>query len=235
MGVLKLVGAAHRTGTSLKHEARRIVPVDALHALGRSPYAGVVLIHAQLGQDNLRELHAMVKATTLELFRQREWTIYARGKHSIDATIDLFVEQTWREYMGAPCKRCRGLGYVGRKLDMVRHRLGYCPHCEHAGFVLREVAGSEGGEYLRVPCPVCRGKQLVTIKEELKAGRLHACPLCAGVGRAPASVRTRARALHYGKSQIHDVWQERFRVVLSTLRALERDAMIVCREQLYGE
>lgn len=215
------------------------MPVDALHALARGPATGSTLIHARQGQDNLPQLKAVVFQVAMEVFAQREWEVHDRNKFSRQQTFAMFVEQTWREYMGEPCARCKGHGVIGRKLDQVRHSLDDCQMCGTRGYIIVPTTSysvrSHKPEQMRKPCPKCRGKMLVEIKQELKASKLRACPACWGSGAVPASVRARAQALRYGHSQVHRVWTERFRTVLATLRTFEMDAMIVAREYLYGE
>lgn len=233
MGLRQLISAALHPGTTLEHRADRIMPVDALHALALAPERGSVLIHARLGQDNIPMLQAVVKQVAMEIFAARGWRIVQR-KYTAQQRLDMFCEQVWREYMGEPCRRCKGHGWIGRKLDLIRHRLDKCRNCGGSGYRLRPSQSSP--DYcFRVPCSTCRGKRLVEVIEELKARRLRQCPECWGSGSIAASVRARAHALRVGHSTLHQVWQERFRVVLMTLRDLERDALIVCREQLYGD
>lgn len=226
MSLRTLIGAALHPGTSLKHNGEKVVPVDALHALAVAPLEGSILLHARLGEDNLKQLKIVVKFVAMEIFAQREWTVFGR-RMSPDQRMDLFVEQVWREYMGEPCRNCKGHGYIGRKLDLVRHKLKGCGGCHGSGWVLNPSG-------LKAVCTTCRGKTLVTVTEELKAGRLRTCPACWGSGSVPATIRARARALHYDHQQIRRVWLERFRAVLMTLREHERNALIICREQLYG-
>mgnify|MGYP001594990569 CR=1 FL=1 len=239
MGVTSLVRRALHPGTSLKHDAERLTPVDALHALARTSVTGSTLIHARQGQDNMPQLKAVVFQIAMEIFAHRNWQVQDRGRFSRHATFDAFVEQVWREYMGEPCKRCKGHGVVGRKFDQVRHRLADCEACGSRGYVMVLTKSWSVKErkplIMRKPCPMCRGKMLIEIKQELKAGRLHSCPACAGGGAAPASVRVRAKALHYGHSQVHTVWTERFRAVLAALRSHEFWAMMECQEYLYGD
>lgn len=226
MGIRNLIGSAMHPGTSLQHNGQKIVPVDALHALALAPPVGSVLVHARQGEDNIEQLRTVVRFVAMEIFAARHWTIFGR-RMKPEQRMGLFVEQVWREYMGEPCRTCMGHGYVGRKLDLVRHRLDRCKACRARGYVFNPSG-------LRIPCAVCRGKTLVEVIEQLKAKRLRQCPVCWGAGAAPASLRARARALHYDHKHIARVWLERFRVVLMTLRDYERDALIVCREQLYG-
>jgi len=231
MGAISLIRSALHPGTSLKHEPHKLTPVDALHALAVLPKQSSVLIHARFAQDNLPALRAVVRQITMEVFAQRGWQIPQRMKFSREQTLGFFVKQVWREYLGEPCRRCKGYGYVGRKFDTVRHRLGTCQNCAGRGFVL-----VPRGDYkLRKPCAACRGKRLVEISEEVKARRLKSCPVCWGSGATPASLRARAKALHDNHMQIKRVWQERFRAVLAELRAKEREALIMCREYLFGD
>jgi hypothetical protein len=232
MGVVSLIRSALHPGSTLKHEAHKLMPVDALHALAVLPKQSSVVIHARLGQDNLPALRAVVLQLTMEIFAQREWEIPERRKFKREQTLRFFVEQVWREYMGEPCRRCKGHGYVGRKYDTIRHRLGTCETCHGQGFVMMAMRGSQGK--IRKPCATCRGKRLVEISEEVKARRLKPCPVCWGSGAIPASLRARAKALHDNHMQIKRVWQERFRVVLAELRAKELDGLIICREYLFG-
>jgi RecJ-like exonuclease len=168
-----------------------------------------------------------------------------KGKRSIERDrMDLFVDQIWREYMGEPCHRCRGYGYVGRKFDTLRHKLDKCRNCGGGGYRLRPVREPREGDeyhftarapvYLRVPCDTCHGKGLSVIVEELKARRLSHCPECFGSGSVAASLRARAKAIRFDAMHVSRVWLERFRVVLMTLRDLERAALVVIRDQLYG-
>jgi len=238
MGVVSLIRSALHPGTTLKHEAYKLMPVDALHALAVMPKESSVVIHARLGQDNLPALRAVVLHLTIEVFAQREWKVPQRRKFTGMQTLRFFVEQVWREYMGEPCRRCKGHGYVGRKYDTIRHRLGTCETCHGQGYTLVPT-GSYSVETrkplkIRKPCASCRGKRLVEISEEVKARRLKPCPVCWGSGAIPASLRARAKALHENHMQIKRVWQERFRVVLAELRAKELDGLIICREYLFG-
>lgn len=239
MGVHSLIKAALHPGTTLKHHGERIVPVDALHALALAPVKGSVLIHARLGEDNLAALRTVVLQITMEVFAQREWKIPERRKFTRMQTLRFFVEQAWREYMGERCRRCKGHGYVGRKYDTIRHRLGTCATCQGRGFVMWQTKSSSVGTrsslQVRKPCATCKGKRLVEISEEMKARRLKSCPECWGSGSVPASLRARARAMHENHMHIKRVWLERFRVVLMTLRDYERDALIVVREMLYSD
>jgi hypothetical protein len=232
MGVVSLIRSALHPGTSLKHEGHKLMPVDALHALAVLPKESSVVIHARLGEDNLPALRGVVLHLTIEVFAQREWKIPQRRKFTGMQTLRFFVEQVSREYLGEPCRRCNGHGYLGRKYDTIRHRLGTCETCHGQGFVMMAMRGSQGK--IRKPCATCRGKRLVEISDEVKARRLKSCPVCWGSGSIRASVRARARALHYGHSQVHAVWQQRFRVVLAELRAKELDGLMICREYLFG-
>lgn len=238
MGVTSLIRRALHPGTSLKQNLERITPVDALTALARTPATGSTLVHARQGWDNLWQLRMTVNAVTVEVFQARDWDIRVRPKYTMGDTLTMFIEQIWREYMGEPCVRCKGHGVIGRKLDMVRHHLAECATCHATGLVLVATTAysvqSKRPMMMKRPCPSCHGKKLIEIKQELKAGRLRSCPECWGSGAVPASVRARARAIHYGNSQVHRVWQERFRVVLATLRTYEMDALILCREYLFG-
>jgi len=238
MGAVSLIRSALQTGVTLKHEARKLMPVDALHALAVVPKQSSVLIHARFGQDNLPALRAVVLQITMEIFAQRDWKLPERRKFTRAQTLGFFVEQVWREYLGEPCRSCTGHGYVGRKYDTIRHRLGSCETCQGRGFVMWQTKSmsvkTRTTLAIRKPCGTCRGKRLVEISEEVKARRLKACPACRGSGAIRASVRARARALHYGHSQVHAVWQQRFRTVLAVLREKELDGLIICREYLFG-
>ena len=238
MGAHSLIRSVLHPGTTLKHEHHKLMPVDALHALAIIPKQSSVVLHARLGQDNLPALRAVVLQISMEVFVQRDWEITERRKFSRAQTLGFFVEQVWREYMGEPCRWCKGHGYVGRKYDTVRHRLGICETCQGRGYVIWQTKSqsiaTRASLNMRKPCGTCRGKRLVEISEEIKARRLKPCSACWGSGAIPASVRARARALHYGRSQVHAVWQERFRVVLAVLRGKELDGLILCREYLFG-
>jgi hypothetical protein len=239
MGVAKLISAALQPGASLKHVAHKIVPVDALHALALAPEQSSVLIKARLGDDNLSALRAVVMQLTMEVFAQRRWSVPERRKFTRAQTLYFFVEQVWREYLGEPCRWCKGHGYVGRKYDTIRHRLGTCETCHGRGFVLVPTNSysveTRKPLTIRRPCATCRGKTLVEISEEVKARRLKVCLACWGSGTIPGSLRARAKALHDNHMQIKRVWQERFRVVLAVLREKERDGLIICREYLFGD
>lgn len=238
MSIRQLISAAFHPGTSLKHHGERTMPVDALHALALAPERGAVLIHARQGQDNMPMLRAVVKQITAEIFAQRGWQIPHR-RYTAEQRLDFFVEQVWREYMGEPCHRCKGHGYVGRKLDLVRHRLDSCRTCSSSGFVTVPTSAlsieTKTPLLVRHVCPACRGKRLVEVVEALTAKRLRQCPECFGSGSVAASWRVRARAMRCSHTQVRREWLERFRAVLMTLREMERDAMIVCREQIYSE
>lgn len=237
MGVHSLIKAALHPGTTLQHHGEKIVPVDALHALALAPAKGSVLIHARIGQENLAQLEIVVQQVALQIFAERNWTIHGRRMNPTER-MRRFCEQVWREYMGEPCRRCKGHGWVGRKLDLVRHRLGTCESCQGRGFVIVQTKSSSvetrSTLLVRKPCSTCRGKRLVEVVEELKAKRLRQCPACWGSGSVPATMRARARALRYDHKHVGAVWMERFRAVLMALRNYERDALIICREQLYG-
>lgn len=242
MGIAKLVGSALRPGASLKHEHHKLMAVDILQALAMTPAAAATLIQARRGVDNLPQLRAVVKQIATEIFIDRQWTIPEHRAISTDKRMDMFVEQCWREYMGAPCKRCRGHGFVGNKYETLRHRLTECPKCEARGFMFIALNWTETTSYdwvgprsLRVVCTTCRGKRLVEVSEAVKAGKLKICMACWGSGSVPASTRRRGRALRYDNMHIYHVWQERFRIVLATLRAHERDGLIACREALFGK
>jgi len=232
MGVASLIRSALHPGTTLKHEHHKIMPVDALHALARAPRASSVLIHARFGQENLEQLRAVVLQIAMEVFAHRDWQIPQRRQFSRERTLGFFVEQVWHEYLGEPCRRCKGYGYIGRKFDTVRHSLGSCQNCRGMGFVMMQ--SPRPAIKLRSPCPTCRGKGLVEISEEVKARRLRPCAECWGSGAMPASVRARAKALRLSRMEAWRVWQERFRVVLAELRAKEHDGLIICREFLFG-
>jgi len=238
MGAISLIRSALQTGATLKHEHHKLMPVDALHALAIVPKASSVVIHARLGQDNLPALRAVVLQLTMEVFAHREWSVPVRQKFTVAQTLGFFVEQVWREFMGEPCRRCKGHGYVGRKYDTIRHRLGTCETCQGRGFVLWQTKSmsiaTRSTLAMRKPCGTCRGKRLVEISEEAKAHRLKACPACYGSGAIPASLRARAKALRTHHMDIKRVWLERFRVVLAVLREKELDGLIICREYLFG-
>jgi hypothetical protein len=242
MGLGKIIGSALQPGVSLKHEARRLMPVDILRALAIAPERGATLIKARGGADNLRELVAVVKLTSIEVFADRGWTIPAHRAISADRRMDRFVEQIWREYFGAPCNRCKGHGFVGTKYEILRHSLDHCRRCNGEGFIFLPFTWTEsnsimwtGQRGLRQACPKCRGKRLVEVSEAVKAGKLRVCMACWGAGSVPASIRRRARALRYDHMHVYRVWQERFRIVLATLRAHEREGLIACREVLFGQ
>jgi hypothetical protein len=227
MGVAKLIGAALRPGASLKHESHRLMPVDILQALAMTPATAATLIRARRGADNLPQLLAVVKQVAVTVFADRGWQIPEHRAISAATRMDMFVEQCWREYMGEPCKRCRGHGFVGHKYEVLRHRLDDCGWCHGKGFII------DIKKKLRNICPTCRGKRLVEVAEAIKAAKLRVCMACWGAGSVPASTRRRARALRYDPMHIYRVWQERFRTVLATLRAHERDGLIACRRALF--
>jgi len=242
MGVAKLIGAALRPGVSLKHESHRIVAVDVLRALAFTTPIASALIHARRGKDNLLELHAAVKQVAAAVFADRGWEIPEHRAISSDKRLDLFVEQCWREYMGEPCKRCRGHGFVGHKYEALRHRLDECAKCQGRGF---EIIPFTSGRWVGWPtaethqfhgvrqiCSSCRGKRLVEVSEAVKAGKLSGCIACWGSGSVPASTRRRARALGCDHMHVYRFWQERFRIVLAALRASERQGLVAVQEAL---
>jgi hypothetical protein len=237
----KLVGSAMRPGVSLKHESHRLMPVDILQALAMTPATAATLIQARRGADNLPQLRSAVKRVAMTVFADRGWQIPEHRAIGAATRMDMFVEQCWREYMGAPCGRCKGHGFVGPKYEALRHRLAECKSCEGAGFTIIPFQWTEATSYqwvgprgMRQVCPTCRGRCLVEISEAVRAGKLSVCMACWGSGSVPASTRRRARALRYDHMHVYRVWQERFRIVLATLRAHERDGLIVCREALFG-
>lgn len=240
MGVAKLIGAALRPGVSLKHESHRTVAVDVLRALAFTTPIASALIHARRGKDNLPELRAAVKAVALAVFADRGWEIQEHRAISSDKRMDRFVEQCWREYMGAPCKRCKGHGFVGHNYEANRHRLGQCPKCEGKGFEFIPFIRWSGWPTaqthhlhgVRSPCSSCNGKRLVEVSEAVKDGKLRVCMACWGSGSVPARVSHRARALRYDYMVVYRVWQERFRAVLLTLRMHEREGLVAVREGL---
>lgn len=244
MGIAKLVGTALRPGVSLKHESHKLMPVDILQALAMTPPAAATLIQARRGVDNLPQLRAVVKNVAVTVFDERGWKIPEHRAITPDKRMDMFVEQCWREYMGAPCNRCKGHGFVGHKYEALRHRLSGCSGCGGEGYITvpYEVEWTETTAYtwsgprgVRKVCAACKGKGLVSISEALKAGKLRVCMACWGSGSVPASTRRRGRALRYDNMHIYHVWQERFRIVLATLRAHERDGLIAARDALFGK
>ena len=243
MSIRKLIGGALRPGASLKHEHHRLMAVDVLRALAFTTPVASALIHARSGKDNLPELAAAVKEIAVSVFSDRGWEIPEHRVISPDKRLDLFVEQCWREYMGEPCKRCRGHGFVGHNYKAnLRHRLYQCQKCEGRGFEFipfTRWSGFPTAEThhlhgVRRICSSCNGKRLVEVSEAVKVGKLKVCMACWGSGSVAASVRRRARALRYDKMHIYAVWQERFRIVLAGMRAAEREGLIVVRVGLFG-
>lgn len=241
MGMGKIIGTAYRTGASLKHESHKLMPVDIIRALARTLPAAEILIQARRGSDNLPQLRAVVKQIATEIFLERGWQIPEHRAITSSTRFDMFIEQCWREYMGAPCNRCKGHGFVGHKYEVLRHRLSDCAGCFGRGFRYTALEWTETTSYdwtgqrsMRVVCVGCRGKGLVEISEAVKAGKLRVCMACWGSGSVPASTRRRARALRYDHMHIYHVWQERFRIVLATLRSHERDGLVACRDALFG-
>jgi len=225
MGVGKLIGGALRPGASLKHESHRIVAVDVLRAIACTTPIASALIYASCGRDNLPELAAAVKDIVIAVFADRGWEIAAHRAIPAAARLDRFVAQVCWEYLGAPCKRCMGHGFVGLKYEALRHRLDECPKCGGAGFV-RTAKG------LRQICSSCRGKRLVEVSEAVKAGKLSMCIACWGSGSVPASTRRRARTLGCDHMHVYRFWQERFRIVLAALRDHERQGLVAVQEAL---
>lgn len=244
MGVAKIIGAALRPGVSLKHESHRTVAVDVLRALAQTTPIASALIHARQGSDDMLELHSAVKEVALAVFHERGWEIPERRAISSEKRLAMFVEQCWREYMGAPCKRCRGHGFVGLKYEHLKHRLDECAKCQGRGFVFipfnstywmgwpTEATQRQAG--MRQTCSSCRGKRLIEVSEEVKTGKLKVCMACWGSGSMPARVSVRARALRYDHMHVYRIWQERFRVVLMQLRAHEREGLVIARDALFG-
>lgn len=85
-------------------------------------------------------------------------------------------------------------------------------------------------EYAGRPCQTCAGTRFVH-----RSAKVKVCPSCEGSGRVRSTVRARAKALGFGKTIVAKVWRERFAVVLSELRRIERAALFETANYLFGD
>ncbi len=199
-----------------------MVPVDALHALGRSKSdLAACLIHAKFGDVDLPRLHQGVLGWAAKIFSRKDWSLRHR-RVSPPILLMMIAAQVVDEFIGAPCSACKGRGFMGEVYGHVWHQLKQCGCCSGSGSVrnaarIRET-GAGGDARVRQPCPVCGGKKLVAIQHDRPARRTRPCRKCAGIGQLRSSLRTRAKGLDVSHTAIADGWGARLDFVLKTLK-----------------
>lgn len=122
-------------GESLAHR-REWCPVDGLHALGRARGHGAVLLKFRLQRDDapsVAQLTRTVRAIADAEFRRKGWIVREKhGSRTRESLMAAFADQVAAEWLGEPCRSCKGRGYLGGRDDH-KTAVRTCIACEGTG------------------------------------------------------------------------------------------------------
>lgn len=242
---ISLTRRALQPGADLSHDHYHTVPVDALHALGRcKSEIGSAILHAKFGEVDIERMRAATLVAVMDLFAMKGWEVEDRKLYSVADTLKFFVIQVVDEFLGEPCPRCRGRGFLGMIYGKIWHQMHKCEACMGRGYTKALTKSSSISVkkqlLVRRPCAACLGKKLVNVVHDVKPKRTKPCRNCRGTGKKLASSRARARALRYDHSRIIRVWGERFDETMRMLRNHAKAAMAgvdfdIRMDELQGE